>query len=120
METWVIVSILVAGALGAILAFRVKFDVNAWLKSRSEAKHLKEIGKRSEKCRHAWMLYPSASHSQCTLCQAWTSTAVLLSARQFGREDMRPIIMGEMADVTVTHKKPYITVANYMGRRDDD
>ena len=118
METWIIVLAVAGGTIGTILALRIKFDVNAWLESRREAKLLKEIGKRSEKCCHAWLLYPSNPLSQCNVCHAWTSTAVLLSARESSRQEQRPLIMAEHFGVMVTHKRPYVTVTNYIGRCD--
>ena len=118
METWLVVLILAVSALAAILAFRVKFDLNAWLDSHRETKLLKEVGKRSEKCCHAWLLYPSNDLSQCNVCHAWTSTAVLMSARLSSRKEQRPLIMAERSGVTATHKRPYVTVTNYIGRCD--
>ena len=61
------------------LALKGKFDgLPAWASSTIETRRrLHQVSS----CRHAWVLYPHSLHSQCSLCDAYISTGLLLQAK---------------------------------------
>lgn len=92
----------------------IKLDLNAWLKRRDEAKRLAERKESVITCRHAWTLYSISPFSQCSFCQAWISTPILLAARQLLTED-EPLILAENPTAVVTLPKGGFVVDNYRG-----
>ena len=115
MESWTLIAVVaVVGLIGAVVAFRIRFDLNVWLRDRRDEKILKEFNKRADRCAHAWTLYPNDTYSQCVGCEAWIQTNMLLAARRVG--DVKPLILGERPGVVVKHDGPFVLVNNYIGK----
>ena len=76
-----------------IIAVRVtiRFDLNAWLRDRREAKILKSKMKLAKQCDHMWTLYHASPYSRCNLCLAYIATTTLLVFQ----DDPRVSIAGE-------------------------
>ena len=111
----ILIYVLFATFSVAAIRFTIKLDLNELLKRRRRAKLLNEIGKRSDRCRHGWILYPHSTYSQCSICQAWINTGVLLMAKSIGDKDL--IIIAERPGINVDLKDEHIIVVDYVGKK---
>lgn len=118
-ESWWKIILIIATLAFATIAVKItfKFDINKYLKRGRKAKREKERRKIVEECRHGWTLYHASPYSQCNLCMAFISTAVLLNIRKLG---IRPpaIILAESHSIVPKLGRGAIIVANYLGRED--
>ena len=113
---WKIPVYILTVALGTIaIRVSVKFDINAWLKTRKESKELRDRGKASERCPHIWTLYPHSPYSRCDRCLVLISTSLLTAARAHGNP--RPVISGQMVELLMKPGENDIITVNYMGAR---
>ena len=114
---WKPVVYIVVATLGIIaIRISVKFDVNAWLKDRKEAKELKDREKASRKCQHIWTLYPNNPYSRCDNCLILISTSILLFARAYS--ETKPVISGELHGIMMKPGRNEMVTSNYVGTRD--
>ena len=95
------------------IRFTAKFDINAWLKARSEAKKRKTRQKNAEACLHVWTLFSSNPYSRCDKCLVLISTSILLTARAYG--DPKPIITGEAPAMFMNHAAGELVTHDYIG-----
>ena len=107
--------LVVATICGITFRVAIKFDMNAWMRARGEAKEKKRILKIINECGHIWTLYSSSPYSRCDLCLALISTSLLLTARGFNPE---PIISGEISTMLMTPGAGEIVINDYIGGRD--
>ena len=114
---WQICAIILALAIAIItIRITVKFDINAWMKARREAKAQKERRKKAENCLHAWTLYTHNPVSRCGKCMVLIDTAILLSAKTY--LNPKPVILAEAPFMTMTTAAGELVTSDYIGHGD--
>lgn len=96
-----------------VIRISIKFDVNAWLKTRKESKELNDRKKASIKCRHIWTLYADSPHSRCNKCLVLISTSTLFTARAY--LDPKPVISGQITGRMINPGQNELQTSDYIG-----
>ena len=112
---WWKLPIYIAIATLGIVAIRIsiKFDMNSWLKARTESKTLKERRKVSRRCLHMWTLYDDSPYSRCDKCQILISTSILVAS--CATQDPKPIMSCQVSGMRIRPGKNELVTSNYIG-----
>ena len=112
---WKLVIYMATVTLGIIaVRISIKFDVNKWLKTRNEAKRIKDREKASRNCKHIWTLYTNSPYSRCDNCLVLISTSILVAAR--AGLNPKPVISGHTS-LLMTPGADELVTSGYIGDR---
>ena len=103
------------------LALKGKFDgLPAWASSTIETR--RRLHQVSSSC-HAWVLYPHSLHSQCSLCDAYISTGLLLQAKTLlessseAMPEQRPNIIAQALSVRLNRPAGSVMTSDWVGKQ---